>query len=207
MSLEKVKEFYYGRGMTAQEVGEKLGTTPWMIYKFMEKSALPRRTLREINRIRFEKAPSSFVIKSSLRENEKELLIANLMLHWGEGTKQGNGIDFANSDSRMIQLFLRFLREICNVTENRLRVYLYCHADQDVEVLKEYWSKITRIPLVQFTKPYIRKDTEKKWGREMKYGMVHIRYSDTKLLLRINKLLQEYLENWVGTQAANEVTL
>lgn len=85
----------------------------------------------------------------------------------------------------MVTLFLKGLREIYRVDEKRLRVCLYCYANQDANKLLNYWSGLLKIPKNQFIKPYIRKDfNENKIGR-MIYGVIHIRYSDKKLLMQI----------------------
>jgi hypothetical protein len=206
LAIQKIGALYQS-GLSARQVGEKFGVTPWVVYEFMKKQGLPRRARGQTNKMQFEKSPRSFEIKRHLNEEEVEVLIAGIMLYWAEGAKGGEGVDFANSDEEMIKLFLRFLREIGNITEERLRVYLYCHADQNVKKLKKHWSDATRIPLSQFTKPYINNDTEKKNGREMKHGMIHIRYSDKRLLREIHDLTEQYVKRWVGTQAANGVTL
>jgi hypothetical protein len=92
----------------------------------------------------------------------------------------------------MIQIFLKFLRTICNIDENKLRVYLYSHSDKNIKNLLEYWNKITEIPLEQFTKPYIRKNLDPKKSEKMKHGLIHIRYNDKKLLLVIENWIKEY---------------
>lgn len=117
-------------------------------------------------------------------------------LYWGEGYKAGqaHGIDFANSDIKMIQVFLKFLREICGVDEKRLRIYLYCYSNQNPPGLVRFWSKVTGVPKDQFTKPYIRKDFRLEKKDKMPYGLIHIRYSDKKLFLLIKKWIEEYKE-------------
>jgi hypothetical protein len=115
------------------------------------------------------------------------------MLYWAEGARSGNTVDFANSDSQMIKIFLRFLREICGIAENRLRIYLYAFSDQNIIVLKKYWSKITQVPESKFIKPYIRKVNSRLKDRRMPYGLIHIRYNDKRLLECIKGWLNEYI--------------
>ncbi len=122
------------------------------------------------------------------------------MLYWAEGAKytpdmRSAVIDFVNSDPRMVKLFLNFLRIICGVDEKRLRVLLYCYANQDIEFLKKYWYKVTEINFKQFTKPYVREDFLPEKSGKMRYGLVHIRYYDKKLLIQIYNWINEYLEN------------
>jgi hypothetical protein len=101
-------------------------------------------------------------------------------------------VDFANSDKDMIILFLKFLRNICGVDEKRLRVYSYFYANQNVNKNTNYWSKITKISKKQFTKPYIRKDYDENKTDKMPNGLIHIRYSDKKLLNLIKNWINKY---------------
>ena len=117
------------------------------------------------------------------------------MLYWAEGGKSLGkywSVDLANSDPEMIEVFLKFLRVICRVDESRLRVQLYCYANQDIEKLKEYWYKVTSISKNQFIKPYVRKDFRIEQKDRMKYGLIHVRYNDKKLLYQIENWIKEY---------------
>ena len=135
-----------------------------------------------------------------LSETE-QLRICALALYWGEGAKslRARVVDIVNSDPAVIKIFLRFLREIVRVNEQKLRVYLYCFSDQDIGELLRFWSSELRIPLEQFTKPYVREAGEFR-TRKMPHGVVHLRYNDKKLLER---LLGEIdgIKSWVGTEA------
>lgn len=176
---------------------------------FMRRHNLSRRTLKEDNRLRFEKKPLSYRIRKNLNTEQKMLKSVGVTLYWGEGykTKKSNGIDLANSDVSMIMVFLRFLREICGVNENRIRVLLYCYANQDPKKLVRFWSKATGIPHKQFTRPYVRHDFNTNMIGKMPYGMVHLRYADKKLLAVIKDWIEEYKKICVGTQAVNESKL
>lgn len=198
LPIDLVKRLYYDEKLSTLEIAKKLDTSPWVVIKFMKKMDLPRRTLAEANHILFEKKPSSFSLRNKLSKEEKELKTAGIMLYWTEGAKlnQNTGatvVDLANSNPRIIQLFLKFLRQICGIDETRLRVFLYCYADQGVEFLKRYWHKVTSIPLLQFSKPYIRKDFLFEKRGKMKYGLIHIRYCDKKLLIKIEEWIEQYL--------------
>jgi len=198
LSLNLIKKLYYKEGLGIWKIAKKLDVTPWQVWRFMVKMDLPRRTPQEANEIRYERELGKFSLKKNLSLKEKELKAAGAMLYWGEGCKSNPGkrqwvVDFSNSNPQMIKLFLKFLREICGVKEKRLRILLYCYANQDVEALKKYWQKVTNIPLSQFTKPYVRKDFLPEKSGKMEYGLVHVRYADKKLLLQIEDWVQEYL--------------
>lgn len=179
------------------------------VYKLMRRKHLPRRNRIEANRLAFLRKPASFTLVLIKNKRQQVLKALGTALYWAEGYKRGAGVDFTNSDEKMVQLFVRFLKEICGVNNGKLSVYLYCYPQHDPEALKCYWSAITGIPLQQFTKPYVRTDAEGKVGPKLKYGLVHIRYHDKKLVLQLRQWAKEYFETFEGrgTQAANEVAL
>lgn len=200
LPLEKVKELYYNKEYTAQEIGKFFSVSRDVVYDFMIKMRLPRRNLSEQNRVSFDRKPLSFKIKRNLTKEEEKLKIAGIMLYWAEGANGYWTVDLSNSDPKMILIFLKFLRIICGVNEQKLRGLLYCYGNQDVEHLKKFWSKITKIPLAQFIKPYIRRDFSLKKSGKMRYGLFHIRYTDKKLLKKIRFWIDKYKEEWAGTE-------
>ncbi len=200
--LDQVKDLYLQKGYSAKEVGEFFGKSTSSVYDFMRNNGLERRKTADTNNFIFKRKQLSFNIKKNLNRKEEKLKVAGIMLYWAEGGKEvcrnngqwrGNSVNFANSDPKMIKVFLRFLRKICGVDERRLRVHFYCYVNQDVDYLKNYWQETTRIPLTQFIKPYVRQDFLLEKKDKMKYGLVHIVYSDTKLFLQIMDWINEYV--------------
>ncbi len=175
---------YYQKGLSAREISVKIKTSIHAVYYFLRKNKILRRSAKEINELRFNNKPASFEIKNNLSAKEKELFVAGVMLYWAEGSKWPGEkiIDFANSDAEMIRVFLKFLRKICRISESKLRIYLYCHENQNVEELKKYWSLITKVSEKQFTKPYIKKSQKNIKNNKMKNGLIHVRYNDKKLI-------------------------
>jgi hypothetical protein len=181
-----VKEFYRA-GMTGTEPAAKLKLSLKQIYGSLHRQSIPRKTMWEQNKIIFSKKPLSFSLKDNLSVKDHELLIAAVMLYYGDGAKTGVTVDFANSDGRAVKLFLKFLRKVCRVDEKRLRFYLYCFSNQDVKNLINYWSSQLKAERSQFTKPYVR-STFNRGNRSMPYGVIHVRYSDKRLLEKILSL-------------------
>jgi hypothetical protein len=95
---------------------------------------------------------------------ERELLIAGLSLYWGEGYKKGRRLQLCNSDPQIIKLTLFWLNKcfFINKSDIRCRVGInYIHLKRDNKI-KNYWSKITGVPLSQFTKTSFKKVENKK---------------------------------------------
>ena len=193
MDIKKIKNLYVDEKNTIKEVADKINSSFWKVYDLMKENNIPRRGYSEANFVKYNHYKPRFSVKKNIDANDKYLKIAGIMLYWAEGHKKGSGIDFANSDAEIIKLFLTFLRRICGVNEERLRIYLYAYEDQDINRLRNFWSKTTQIPLAQFTKPYIRKGNANLSGRKMRNGLVHIRYYDKKLLQLVLKWIGEYI--------------
>lgn len=203
VQIAKLKKLYIDQKMSMREIAEKFNVSIDAIVYGMRKQNIPRRSFKETNALLFENKKPSFVRVNNPSKTTKELMLVGAMLYWAEGYKSVKGatVDFANSDSEMIKLFLLFLRTAYVLDEGRFRVYLYCYANQDIEQLCQFWSIVTAIPINQFSKPYVRNDYKEN-GRKMTYGMIHIRYGDKKLLLDILSLIVQYKDQYcVGGRA------
>ena len=198
LSATEIKRQYWNDQRSVPEIAKHSGIPMHALYELMRKHRIPRRRRSEVN-YQVSRSKPQFQIKSRLSSKEEQLRIAGIMLYWGEGAQSGWTVDFSNSKPEMIQVFLRFLREICGVGESRLRVYLYHHGSpRQVKVSMRFWQKVTRIPLAQFQRPYVRKGNPHYSGRIMPHGLIHIRYSDTRLRKIISRWIDEYVARIIG---------
>jgi hypothetical protein len=191
--LKLVEKLYYKDGLTMDGIAKHLGVSIDSVVYYMRLHNVKRRTKKEDSVRRFENKPLSFSLAKKLTKRQTILKILGVSLYWGEGykTEKSAGIDLANSDVDIILTFLAFLREVCGIDESRLRVLLYCHENQNQENLIKFWSRETKIPIKQFTKPYVRKNLKHDRIRTMPHGLVHIRYADKKLLMVIKNWIEE----------------
>jgi transcriptional regulator with XRE-family HTH domain len=173
---ENLVKVLYARDLTGPAIASRLNISVKQVYDSLRRQGIPRKSLLERNRQRFLEKPLSFVFKEEYSLEERDLLVAGLMLYYGEGTKTGNTVDFANSDPMLLLVFLKFLRIICSIDTKKLRFYLYCFSDQDSESSITFWCSHLGVQRRQFTKPYVR-STLNKGKRTMKNGVSHIRYS------------------------------
>ncbi len=190
----------YKNGVSGVLIADKLELPVRQVYRILEKNGIARRTSAHSNSLRFFREAPTFRIKIKMNFEEKLLWISGLMLYWAEGShyEKKHILDFANSNPDMVKIFLRFLREVCGVDEKRLRVYLYCYANQDIGNIKKFWSKVTNISLKQFTRPYIRYDFRQEKIGKMPHGLAHIRYADKKLYIQIENWQSEALNLFLG---------
>lgn len=128
------------------------------------------------------------------RLTKSELFFVGVSLYWGEGYKRPiirNGkvrtyhsIVLSNSDPILIQIFLRFLREICGIKNDMIRVNIHAYEHQNIDLIRNYWSKITGVAEDKFKKSYfgISKASKGKRSRNtLPYGTLQIRVNSTIL--------------------------
>lgn len=190
-----VERVYVDRGWSAREIAEHLHVGIGAVYYLMRKHRMKRRTRSEQNYVRFERKPLSFSVSKNLSREQRRLRDVGCALYWAEGAKTGHTVDFANCDVLMCKLFLQFLRVICRIDESRLRGYIYCHENQRPTSMVNFWSHTLGIPRSQFSKPYVRRYGQgyqaRRLPKRMEHGLVHVRYSDLKLLRQIFSWIEE----------------
>lgn len=114
------------------------------------------------------------------RLSKRDLFMVGLGLYWGEGYKRGSQeLGFTNSDPALVTTYIRWLYEIYSVENDALilRVSINAqHSDRIAEV-ERYWSKLTHIPLKQFTKSSLIKTTTKRVfsDRSTHFGTLRIK--------------------------------
>lgn len=119
-------------------------------------------------------------------------------LYWAEGYKRpqvrngreltSHSVSFTNSDPGIVLLFLRFLREVCEVPNEKIKadIRIYQHLNTD-ETLK-YWAKITKVQQDNFGKVYYgvsKSSLGKRPYNRLPFGTIQIRVNNTKLFHRI----------------------
>lgn len=110
---------------------------------------------------------------------DRELLIAGIALYWGEGCKKTREVQFCNSDPKMIQFLLIWLKKCFDIElqEIRCKVGINEIYKKREKQIKEYWSKVTGIPLEQFTKTSFKHVLNKKiYGNfDCHYGTLSVK--------------------------------
>ncbi len=90
--------------------------------------------------------------------SQKELFLSGLFLYWGEGVKSLKAsLSLNNTDPRVMKFYLYWLIEALRIPKDKIKVNLHLYRDMNTKRELNYWSKELKIPLDQFTKPYIKK--------------------------------------------------
>lgn len=183
----------YKSGLPMRAVAERYNVAIGAVVYVLRQTNVPRRSFSVACGITFESKKPSFFVRKMRSIRSMELNLIGAMLYWAEGykTAKASGIDFANSDPNMAQLFMFFLKSRYTLDSKRLYCQIYYYADQDIEAITRYWSKKLSLPRTSFRYPY-KKDNFKVGGKKLLYGVVHIRYNDKKLLRDVLNLIESY---------------
>ena len=101
------------------------------------------------------------------------------VLYLCEGGKYPNsrGLTFGSADPKMIQTFLKLLRNNFNIDEKKFRCRIMHRCDQDGKSLNKFWSNLTKIPFSQFYRNYEDKRTKEKPTLKKDYkGVCAVQY-------------------------------
>ncbi len=162
---QEAARFMRACGLRLIDIATELGVAKSSVslwVRDIEFTASPRRMgahKRGPNALQRRKAAEIEALLAEGRErigqlSEREFLVAGAALYAGVGAKGGNAVVFANSDPRLIVMFLAWLRCFFEVDEQRLRLRLYLHEGLDLDSAAEYWAELTGIPPTQHGQPY-----------------------------------------------------
>lgn len=114
--------------------------------------------------------------------SRKELYILLTALYWSEGNKKD--FSLTNTDPYLIRVFIEGLREIFNVSNDKIRVSIRIYEDLDRENCIDYWSKVVGISRDGIASVNVLSGNKKG---KLEYGMCRIRVlKGGDLLKKIN---------------------
>lgn len=169
------------------------------------------RSIESVERRRISRLTNEYTKKRAIIEEAKkdfehistaELKLIGIILYLGEGAKTTKGIvAVANSDSAVIKIMVRFLKEVCRVPDRKLRGHIHTFAHANVEKTEKYWSQITGIPRKQFYKTYIKPSSASLQKRKtLPFGTFDLSVNDTKLFLTIMGWIEKIKELTIGSK-------
>lgn len=150
---------------------------------------------RRSNRIKIQSEIISKAKSEIGNLSKKDLFLIGVVLYWAEGSKEkewnpGQKLAFSNMDSRIIQLFLRWLVEIAKVPKDMIGFEISIHETHKSRVPEviDYWAKITRFQRSCFNKVYFKTAKIKKTNRhnigDTYFGLLRVTVKNSSTLVR-----------------------
>ena len=104
----------------------------------------------------------------SISTKEKLLILSSL--YWAEGAK----VDFnlTNTDSDLVRVFIKSLKDVLGISNDRLRLNIRIYEDMDSEACVRFWLNQTKLTRANLSSVNVL--TGKKLGK-LKYGMCRVR--------------------------------
>lgn len=137
------------------------------------------------------------------RLTKYELLLAGATLYWAEGYKRpiirrghevtDHPVSLTNSDPKLVLLFLRFLREICEIPDKDIHAEVRIYEHMNEHHVLNFWQKLLNLPLENFGKTYYgvsKSSLGKRPFTRLPYGTILIRVNRTALFHKIMGWIQ-----------------
>ena len=160
------------------------------LYLNSRTGALKGSIIAAMNKIRAREELTRKLLKEGMKEigtlSKRDKFITGVAMYFAEGSKGDKNVSFSNTDPKAIKFMVGWLRNFCNVPEKKFRASLYLHDNLNERRAKQFWSKLTKIPLDQFRKSYIVKNNPNRL-RKVKhiYGVLKITVSNANLHRKI----------------------
>lgn len=159
-------------------------------YKSMEIA----RKKREMQQLILTNEAGELLSKVSINPEICKLCCA--LIFWCEGAKTNTLVKFTNSDPSLIKLFLDLLRTGFKIDESKLRILMHLHEYHVEEKQKIFWRKITKIPLEQFHRSYLKPHTGKR--KHPNYpGCVSVTYYNAKVAKELATIYNAFVQRGV----------
>ncbi|MFC1710354.1 hypothetical protein ACFL0F_01675 [Patescibacteria group bacterium] len=119
----------------------------------MKKYNIKRRSRSDAAYLQHNPNGDPFEIKTRLSPNEKLLYGLGLGIYWGEGNKTTpHTVAVANSDPKIIKVFITFLINICGLDTDKIRYSIVCFNNSNEKSVRKYWSNHLKILPSKFGK-------------------------------------------------------
>jgi hypothetical protein len=192
LSKDLLEELYVQRGLSAQEIANRLSVSQNKIVYWMDRHGLPRRSRHAAGYLKHNPNGEKFRIS----QGNRELFVAGVALYLGEGDKTNPSLIVTNSDVRVLKLWVRFLDQVCDVPASRLKGHIDYYEDIDYSSVLGFWSEQLSIPAANFERPTLkigRSADGRRKGRRSPYGTAHVKFHDARLKARMLAWIDELL--------------
>ncbi|MFH1820360.1 MAG: hypothetical protein ABH805_00330 [Candidatus Nealsonbacteria bacterium] len=131
--------------------------------------------------------------------NKRDLWMIGTALYWAEGSKEKTwdtsvDLKFSNSDSLMIKLYLKWLKDVCFIIPKDITYELYIHDTANWKKARKYWVNIINISYSEL-KVYFKHNkikTKRKNIKDNYNGVIMVR---VRRSTNLNRKIQGWIES------------
>lgn len=195
--ISKLKEFRK-KGYSIHELMDKFSMPKTTVWHHIKDVKIPKKYRLELksrqggskqksqNDWRKAKKEAKKLLKNT---NKNDLMLLSLInLYWGEGSKR-KGFIFTNTDEDMIKVFLKCLREIFKIENERISLRIRIGQKMSSRYCINYWKNVAKI-----SEENIIIDKNRRHNRtKSEYGICRIRIKKGSYLFKVIMSLKEEL--------------
>jgi transcriptional regulator with XRE-family HTH domain len=124
-----------------------------------EPGRLKGSLMQRQRRLEIAKKMEQFGLEKFKKLADDQFFVAGIALYWAEGSKKIRKLELCNSDPKMIKFMVDWFGKYFDLDVSRFsaRVAINEIHKKREEVIKEYWSNVTKIPIIQFRKTSYKK--------------------------------------------------
>ena len=216
--LRKIAINFRRRGLSYSEITQKVPVAKSTLSLWLRSVGLSKRQkqhltvkklaaalrgaeIRKTKRILMTRKIHEEAEKEIGKISNRELLLIGAMLYWAEGTKEkeehpGSGVQFTNSDPRMIKLFLFWLQNTQKIPDKAIYFDIFIHENHRdrLNTVINYWSKVTHFPKNHFPHVYFKRNNPKTLRKnigEQYYGLL-------KIKIKASSELNRKIAGWIN---------
>ena len=198
-------------GHSYSEILKEIDVAKSTLSLWLRDIGLARRQIQRLTKKKLESSKKGGLIKKNqkvLRVKEiydksyseidilskRDLWLVGISLYWAEGSKEkdyspGSGIQFGNSDPKMIKVFIKWLLDVCDISRNRVIFDIYIHekSKNTLKEVREYWAKQTGFSVENFNRIYFKKHkvkTNRKSDKDLYFGLLRVKVKSSSDLVR-----------------------
>ena len=184
----------YEKGNSIKEISSAFGLSTRKVRNILSDNNTIMRNHKEASYLKNNKGGDPFDILVKLTPEEEHLKAMALGLYLTEGnTKNKNSVRFSNSNPALVKIFVKFLKAVCGVEKDKIKMSLIVYPDVSQKAAREYWGNFLSLPVEQFTKTTVLRNRHNHTSKKhSEFGTITIYVHNTKLLGIIKEWAREY---------------
>lgn len=183
----------YKNGKSAHAIAEINGVSANAILNILRYNNIPMRTRSEASYVKLNPNGDPFMLLEKMTPEEEHLKAMALALYITEGNvKSKNSVRFSNSNPAIIKIFVKFLKIVCGVPREKIRVSLIVYPDIGTKAARDYWSNFLGLPKEQFSKTTVLRRKNNNHKKHSEWGTATIYVHNSRLLNIIKGWVKEY---------------
>lgn len=116
------------------------------------KEAVLWHNAQKKNRIETANEAGRKMLENLNMKDEHTVELALAFLYLGEGAKKSSATALGSSDPLIARFFVQSIKRLYGVPPEKFRCFLHLRADQDPELLKQYWATELQLSVTNFGK-------------------------------------------------------